>query len=446
MPPIRRSQRCCRKPAMSPTGNESFGDDHDLHARQSQDDDHNSHTDQSNDIQAKRRKVSIDPSLSPKSKTLVGLQHRTMRIAAYKELMMVRAAAGGKVVHNDLQMIVDDYQTRGHNVQRWHLKHQITLGKQGKEMKMFGNNKPAYQIQLKNSKSTGNISPLTMSQPSTTTTPNSISDTDHSISKPDHVQVIDVDEEILDDEPIEKILETEFAKKFDDETEILTASEHPAVDSTNVPSKKAKLDYESRLEKAKCVVAAQYLQEKIKAKEANKKVAPTFLKFLIKNASVDYSVMQSDFNPHTIRSRVRSKNPSGIASHKLPPLRDIEGFICEMIIAMSKMTRSLTKWEIMELTDDIIRGTIHAERYIAWANRRGKTKTIYDESFVGEKWYRHFMDRFSDKLKRSRVRILDEKRVNWCTFENFENMYECIYKNMVECGVAIKLDKLTIIL
>ena len=51
------------------------------------------------------------------------------------------------------------------------------------------------------------------------------------------------------------------------------------------------------------------------------------------------------------------------------------------------------------------------------------------------------MSRHKKDINNSRgVRSQDHKRQVWVTYDNFVNMYDCVYERMVECGVAIKTN------
>ena len=52
------------------------------------------------------------------------------------------------------------------------------------------------------------------------------------------------------------------------------------------------------------------------------------------------------------------------------------------------------------------------------------------------------MKRNHDAIRRRRCKVRDQKRLTWCTYEHFEDMYDSIYKRMVEAGVATKNDNL----
>jgi hypothetical protein len=61
-------------------------------------------------------------------------------------------------------------------------------------------------------------------------------------------------------------------------------------------------------------------------------------------------------------------------------------------------------------------------------------------TIVGVRWYKSFMKRNKDKLKRARCKVKDQKRRIWCTYENFSLMYDAVYSAMVEAKIVEKLD------
>jgi hypothetical protein len=51
------------------------------------------------------------------------------------------------------------------------------------------------------------------------------------------------------------------------------------------------------------------------------------------------------------------------------------------------------------------------------------------------------MKRNADTLKRGRCRVMDANRHSWCTYENFERMYEGVYSAMVKAGIAVETEE-----
>jgi hypothetical protein len=109
------------------------------------------------------------------------------------------------------------------------------------------------------------------------------------------------------------------------------------------------------------------------------------------------------------------------------------------------MNEPLNHDGIMSLADDIIWGTPYEEYLHQFVLERGhktKSNSIIEkkrDEIVGYGWYRAFLNRHADQLTRKRVRIRDHR--TWCAAKRFFNMFEVIYKAMVDCGVAERLDR-----
>jgi hypothetical protein len=65
--------------------------------------------------------------------------------------------------------------------------------------------------------------------------------------------------------------------------------------------------------------------------------------------------------------------------------------------------------------------------------------SLDEADILGVHWYRGFIQKNSDKLKRGQRRIRNIKQHTFCTLDSFQNMYDCIHDTMVEAGVAQKL-------
>ena len=50
------------------------------------------------------------------------------------------------------------------------------------------------------------------------------------------------------------------------------------------------------------------------------------------------------------------------------------------------------------------------------------------------------MKRNEEHIKRGRCKVRDQKRLTWCTKDNFSCMYDSVYDKMVTAGVAEKVD------
>jgi hypothetical protein len=128
-------------------------------------------------------------------------------------------------------------------------------------------------------------------------------------------------------------------------------------------------------------------------------------------------------------SRVDRNNLTGIAPQKVSPLK------------LLNIGQPLTKGQLISLAESLIDGTDFQERMIDFkCNRKIFKRKQVSGSVVGSRWYELFLRRHSNVLKRTKGRVRDVNRHNWCTYENFEIMYENVYDAMVEAKVAVKVD------
>jgi hypothetical protein len=51
------------------------------------------------------------------------------------------------------------------------------------------------------------------------------------------------------------------------------------------------------------------------------------------------------------------------------------------------------------------------------------------------------MTQNQDKIKQQRLKVKDRQRLIYCTDPNFQIMYDTVYDDMVNCGIAIKLEE-----
>jgi hypothetical protein len=178
---------------------------------------------------------------------------------------------------------------------------------------------------------------------------------------------------------------------------------------------------------------------KSSAKLLNKAVAHgTFMK-IFKQTEEKYMLETGTIKFETIRSRILSQNLTAYCPQKVSPITEVEPLIINCCIRLSKMGESLTKFEVMEVANEIQIYTVHAERLKEFCEKRNIKEDFSKGKIVGTRWYSNFIKRHGNKLKTRPCRMQDGNRLTWCMLENFSNMYDAVYKAMVEVGVAINM-------
>jgi hypothetical protein len=138
-----------------------------------------------------------------------------------------------------------------------------------------------------------------------------------------------------------------------------------------------------------------------------------------------------------VTARIRNGNFDGIHRQWISPIQGSEQDICDMCKAMSDIGQPLVREQIITLAEEMIAGTKHEKKLLQYKKKRN----IVSKRVVCRRWYRGFMKKYKTVLKRCRCRHKDVKRLTWCTYEKFFNMYNAVYKHMVEAKVAMKLEE-----
>ena len=72
-----------------------------------------------------------------------------------------------------------------------------------------------------------------------------------------------------------------------------------------------------------------------------------------------------------------------------------------------------------------------------YCDQYGRNK---DGTILESNWWRRFMRQNKTKLNSGRGRKFSCNREDWCTYDNFFNIYKCIYDEMLLAGVAAKIE------
>ena len=74
------------------------------------------------------------------------------------------------------------------------------------------------------------------------------------------------------------------------------------------------------------------------------------------------------------------------------------------------------------------------------AERHEKNADASSSTLLGHSYWYRFMHQYGHKIKVKRGVKLNKNRDDWCTYLNFNTMYNNIYSLMAETGIAAKLD------
>ena len=143
--------------------------------------------------------------------------------------------------------------------------------------------------------------------------------------------------------------------------------------------------------------------------------------------------VEEHISSETVRSRIKRKNITGINDCNFSPIAAAEKYIAETIIQMAKIKRPLSVSACIQLANSMITGTTHQKKLVEF-----KKKRKFDETNgLGSAWFKGFCKRNPAVITRKAVKF-SINRSQWCNQENFQIMYDSIYEELHEAGLATK--------
>ena len=336
--------------------------------------------------------VNVDPPVSPSTKKLQQklkrICERNVQKQAFNELLVLIAANGGEIKqqYGSVQKVLTKYQKAGNPfVTRRNLEYRMELYRSGKE--------------LKDERIVPNKILTGVTRVSSLTSPSNGNG---------------------------NIEETKRSNELNEDCVPLKKRKIKSID------KNLQMD---KVKDATAAVALKFVTIKSDAKPSGKRVKNGLLASIINEAESTAGLSSGSIMPETVRTRLKKGNVTGVALQRKSPLKAIEPLIVEHVVRLGEIGSALTGEEIMALTSEIIKGTEYETELLEYKQKRN----IQSNYLVGKAWYHGFIKRNQEKIKRVRCKVRDQKRLTWCTLDNFQNMYDSVYDKMVLAGVAEKV-------
>ena len=156
--------------------------------------------------------------------------------------------------------------------------------------------------------------------------------------------------------------------------------------------------------------------------------------------------MPADFeiNFGSIRKRFLRGNPTSYGKGPNSPSRHLEAALVDLLLLLADMNKPLTCGEGVKLANEMIKDTDLQGKIIEFKKKLShhcdENGRNSDGLVLGSAWWRAFMKRHGDQLTSAKGRKFSLNREQWVTYDNFLNMYKCIYEEMVDAGVAEELE------
>jgi hypothetical protein len=107
------------------------------------------------------------------------------------------------------------------------------------------------------------------------------------------------------------------------------------------------------------------------------------------------------------------------------------------VLAMQQIRQPLSVSETIEYANSLIKGSEFEEKINEFKLR---CQIPLDSNPLGIGWWRGFSKRFKEIIVTKKGEKFAKNRSDWSTESNIRQMYDEIYHNMVEAGIAVHLD------
>ena len=178
-----------------------------------------------------------------------------------------------------------------------------------------------------------------------------------------------------------------------------------------------------------------------------KRLGKGVLDRIIKEVHKKYNVSNGStiVSQSTIRSRVLRNSPTCKHRGTRTPMEALEPAILEIAIQRGRMNQPLTVAEGLQLANSLIKkGSKTETEVMMYLKKRGQLTTVgsstkIPSNLLGPGYWKGFRKRHKDKLVSQRGVQFGHNRSEWCSYKNFDTMYNLVYEAMAQAGVARKL-------
>jgi hypothetical protein len=201
---------------------------------------------------------------------------------------------------------------------------------------------------------------------------------------------------------------------------------------------------EDKAKLTRCIemISIMYHSERqnVKAETGGKgRVKKGFLNELIDEQKKEHGVIEF-ISPDTIRTRVDRGRLTVKHRGTVSPVEELENYLVSVAIQMCKINQPLSCGEALALANCFIDGKPMQERLAEFQMRRKLGKKGFQYGTLTQGWWYGFLKRNAFRIVTKRGEKFACMRSNWTTYENIAQMYDVIYDEMVDAGVAVYLE------
>lgn len=186
-------------------------------------------------------------------------------------------------------------------------------------------------------------------------------------------------------------------------------------------------------------ITYHYATELTARKAEGKRVAKGFLDALIKEKKKEFGVGVT-IDLKMIQRRVQRKSLAPKHRGAVSPLQAAEMGLVAICIQMGNIRQPLSCSEGISLMQDLIKDTQHQEAVREFQKSRKLGSEDFQYGTLSRKWWKGFLRRNSDQIVTRRGEKFACSRADWTKRSNLEQMFNVVYDEMVDAGIAIHLQ------
>jgi len=165
---------------------------------------------------------------------------------------------------------------------------------------------------------------------------------------------------------------------------------------------------------------------------------------IVQEANKQYNLPQKYMiTKKTVCSRLTPSRKLMVANTGLvSPMIRMEGYFVDIFLTLGAMRQPSNATEGLQIINSMIKGTVTETEVLEWKKKHLKLdcKGTDDGPLLGPKYWANFLRRHPQLSTKHCVRFYSQREA-WATYENFDHMYDDVYRGMVKSRIAIELDE-----
>jgi len=197
----------------------------------------------------------------------------------------------------------------------------------------------------------------------------------------------------------------------------------------------AKIDIEKKKEQARVLLTERYREAR---QEHTGRLPDGLFNEMHANVLEEVGLCGTgiSINYKSIRWRFQH-NVSRTKRGPAPPAEAIEAYLITIAAWKQDIGEPMDKDEMIDLANSMIMGS----KLQAAVEKHHQISQVQPTRLLGDQWYANYKRRHKEVLNTGKGTRQHSVRREWCTYHNFEDMYQRVYEQLVLSGIAKHLPE-----